>query len=126
MLSLPTVHQKQASQVRNPILHVFTHDGLVLTIEAYGDHTSNDEHNLGQAAATVLKLMSPFLNKGYHVFTENYYNSVALSKFHLEKNTYVTGTLRKVGKGNPKEVKAEMPKRGGMVWRVKEDVVVCK
>ena len=28
-----------------------THDGLVLTIEAYGGQGFNDEHNLGQTAA---------------------------------------------------------------------------
>ena len=48
----------------------------------------NDENNFGQTAATVLKLMTPFLNKGYNVFTDNYYNSVSLTKYlsnHGEK-----------------------------------------
>ena len=49
-----------------------THDGLVLTAEAYSGQGFNDEHNLGQTAATLLKLMKPYLNKGYHVFTDNY------------------------------------------------------
>ena len=34
-----------------------TYDGLVLTAEAYGGQGFNDENNLGQTAATVLKLM---------------------------------------------------------------------
>ena len=37
-----------------------TYDGLVLTAEAYGGQGFNDENNLGQTAATVLKLMTPF------------------------------------------------------------------
>ena len=40
--------------------------------------------------------------------------------------THVTGTLRKDRKGNSKEVLAGKPKKGEMVWRAKEDVVVCK
>ena len=55
------------------------YDGLVFTAEAYGGQGFNDENNLGQTAATVLKLMTPFLNKGYHVFIDNYYNSVSLT-----------------------------------------------
>ena len=37
-----------------------TYDGLVLTAEAYGGQGFNDENNLRQTAATVLKLMTPF------------------------------------------------------------------
>ena len=37
-----------------------TYDGLVLAAEAYGGQGFNDENNLGQTAATVLKLMTPF------------------------------------------------------------------
>ena len=47
-----------------------TNDGLVFTAEVYPGQGFNDEHNLGQTAATVLKLMKPYLNKGYHIFTE--------------------------------------------------------
>ena len=65
-----------------------THDGLVLTTEAYGDQGFNDEHNIGQTAAIVLKLMNPFLNKGDYVFTDNYYSLVALTKFLSKRNTY--------------------------------------
>ena len=58
-----------------------THDRLVLYIEAYGGQGFNDEHNKGQTAATVLKLMKSYLSKGYHVFTDNYNNSVSLTVF---------------------------------------------
>ena len=97
---------------------LFMHDGLVLTIETYGGQSFNDEHNHGQTAPIVLKLTNPFLNKGY--------NSVALTEFFSKKGTYVTGTLKKDRKGNPKEVIAGKPRKGEMVWRAKEDVVICK
>ena len=79
-----------------------TYDGLVLT--AYGGQGFNDENNLGQTAATVLKLMTPYLDKGYHVFTDNYYNSVSLTEYLSRHSTYITGTLRADRKRNPKKV----------------------
>ena len=102
-----------------------TYDGLVLTVEVYDGQGFNDEHNLGQTAAVVLKLMNPFLNKGYHVFTDNYYNSVALTEFLSKQGMYLTGTLRKDRKGNPKAVTAAKLKKGEMIRRIK-DVSVCK
>ena len=54
--------------------------------------------------------MNPFLKKCY-MFTDNYYNSVALTEFLLQKSTYATSTLRKDRKRNPKEVTAGKPKK---------------
>ena len=70
--------------------------------------------------------MNSFLNKDYHVFTDDYYNTVTLTEFLSKKSRYVTGTLRKYRKSNPKEVTTGKPKKGEMVWRAKEDVFVCK
>ena len=84
-----------------------TYDGLVLTAEAYGGQGFNDENNLGQAVATVLKLMTPFLNKAYHVFTGNYYNCISLTKFPSNHGTRITGTLRKDRKCSLKKVMRE-------------------
>ena len=94
-----------------------TYDGLVLTAKAYGGQGFNDENNLGQTAATVLKLMTPFLNKGYHVFRGNYYNSVSLTEYLLNHGIYITGTLRKDRNYNPKKVTGEKVKKGDMIWR---------
>ena len=87
------------NEIRIKFYNLFTHDGLVLTVEAYGGQGFDDEHKLGRIAAIVLKLM-----KVYHMFTEKCYNSVVSTEFLSEKNTFVTGTLRKDQKGNPKEV----------------------
>ena len=103
-----------------------TYDGLVLTDEAYGGQGFNDENNLGQTAATVLKLMTPYLDKGYHVFTGNYYNSVSLTEYLSRHSTYITGTLRADRKRNPKKVIKEKVQKGDMIWRSKNDTTVCK
>ena len=60
-------------------------------------------------------MMNPFLNKGYHVFTDNYYNTVTLTEFLSKQSTYVTGKLRKYRKSNSKKVTARKPKKGEMV-----------
>jgi len=51
-----------------------------------------------------MRLTRPFLNKGHHLFMDNFYNSVGLSKILLEHKTYTTGTLRSNRKLNPKQI----------------------
>lgn len=59
------------------------YDELVLTDKACGDKDFNEEHNLGQKAAILLKLTESFRRKGYRECTDNYYSSVALISFQL-------------------------------------------
>ena len=80
------------------LFELCTHNGFVLTAKAYGGQEFQDPDNLGQTGAIVLKLMKSYLNKGYHVFT------VELREYLSSKSTYITGTLRKDRKSNPKEV----------------------
>ena len=80
---------------------------------------------MGQTAATVLKLMKPYLNKGYHVFTDNYYSFVSLTDFLSTQATYITGALRKDRKWNPELVKKPKLKKGELIWRSQNDVTVC-
>ena len=87
---------------------------MVLNVEIYGGQGFNDEQNLGQTGATVLKLMEPFLNKEY-VFTNNFYNSVALTEYLSKQKTYITGTLRRNRKRNPESVISKKLKEGEMV-----------
>ena len=103
-----------------------TYDGLVLNVEIYGDQGFNDEQNLGQTGATMLKLMKPLLSKGYHVFTDNFYNSVALTEYLSKQKTYITGTLRRDRKRNPESVISKKLKEGEMIWRCLNDITVCK
>ena len=42
-----------------------------MSAEIYGGQGFIDVNNLGQTAAFVLKLMEPYLEKGYHAFTDN-------------------------------------------------------
>ena len=44
-----------------------------------------------------------YFNKGYHLFTGNFYNSIELAKTLMEKGTFITGTIRHNKKLIPKE-----------------------
>ena len=82
-----------------------TRNGFVLTAKDYGGQEFQYPDNLGQTGAIVLKLMKSYLNKGYHVFT------VELREYLSSKSTYITVTLRKDRKSNPKEVITRNPSR---------------
>ena len=55
-------------------------DGIVLKVKIYSGETTLDKHLLGQTGAIVLDLMEKFLGKGYHLYTDSFYNSFELTK----------------------------------------------
>ncbi|GLV40065.1 hypothetical protein CBL_02950 [Carabus blaptoides fortunei] len=61
----------------------------------------------GLGYVVVLKLLSlgNYLNKGYHLFMDNFFTSIQLIKALLQKDTYLTGTIRRNRKDIPKEAK---------------------
>ena len=93
-----------------------THDVIILRVSIYGGK-SIKENDLGKTAGVVIHLMNDYLDKGYSLFTDNYYS---------RRSTYITGTLRKDRKGNPKSVTKAMLKKGEVVWKSQGEVVVCK
>ncbi|XP_057310036.1 piggyBac transposable element-derived protein 4-like [Hydractinia symbiolongicarpus] len=70
--------------------------------------------------------MGNFLGKGYHLFTDNFYNSFELAKHLLGESTYICGTLRSNRKSNPKEVTKAKLKKGESISRSREVVTVAK
>ena len=55
--------------------------GIVLKVSIYSGEGYEDPNNLGQTGAIVLHLMDGCLDKGYSVYTDNYYNSIPLTEF---------------------------------------------
>ena len=107
------------------IFELCTHDSFILRVSIYGGKCI-EENDLGKTAGVVIHLMNDFLDKGYSLFTDNYYNSVCLAKYLTKRLTYITGTLKKDGKGNPNSVMKAMLKKGEVVWKSQGEVVVCK
>ena len=64
-------------------------DGIVLKVKIYSGETTLDKHLLGQTGAIVLDLMEKFLGKGYHLYTDSFYNSFELTKHVINQKTYL-------------------------------------
>ena len=101
-------------------------NGLIIKIKIYCGKEEGTQTDMGHASDVVLHLAEDFLDKGYVLFMDNFYNSVPLTKALTSKTSYVCGTLRSNRKENPKDVITKKLKKGEMVWRRKEDVTVCK
>ena len=76
---------------------------------------------------TVYKLLERFIGQGYHVFMDNYYNSVKLARRMHGDGIHVSGTLR-MNRGAPKIIK-DLKRRtnlkvGDTFFRRKGDVFV--
>lgn len=80
-----------------------TPDGYVLNIEIYKGKTDGVA-NGSKINDLVNRLMKPYLNKGHHLYMDNYYNSIDLSNQLFKQKTHTTGTLRRNRKKNPKSI----------------------
>ena len=107
-------------------IELCTDDGLVLKIQIYYGTKFPDTESLGQTGSIILHLMEPYLNKGYHLLTDNWYNSVSLTEYMSKRNTYITSTLRRDRKRNPSQVVGKKLRKGEMVFMSLGDVSVTK
>lgn len=69
-----------------------TSDGYVLMFLIYQGKDSTSNELGSKTEKLVLTLLDPFLNKGHHVFMDNFYNSVTLSNILLNSKTHTTGS----------------------------------
>lgn len=72
----------------------------------------------------VKHLLGDLLDKGYTLYTDNYYTSVSLAHTLLKRNTHLIGTLRKNRKLNPEPVITEKLNKGGIIARESNTGVV--
>ena len=61
--------------------------------------------DLSLSERVVADLMQPLLNKGYHLYTDNWYTSLPLYKYLHRQGTLACGTIRSNRKGFPEQVK---------------------
>lgn len=78
-----------------------------------GAKTDNDKKEIktyGLGFIVVNKLMSAcnYINKGYHVFCDNFFSSLTLVRNLYANNTFLSGTIRKMRKGLPDGVKGQL------------------
>ena len=61
---------------------------------------------------TVMEVCEPVLNKGYHMYCDNYFTSPALFQELADEQTGACGTLRVNRLGVPEDIKSAKPKPG--------------
>ena len=67
-----------------------------------------------------------FPDKGHHLYMDNYYNNLDLSRELFARNVYMAGTVWKNRKGLPLAVKEAKLKQGECVFRRNDDCLVLK
>uniref|UniRef100_A0A1A9WYG9 PiggyBac transposable element-derived protein domain-containing protein n=1 Tax=Glossina brevipalpis TaxID=37001 RepID=A0A1A9WYG9_9MUSC len=87
------------------------------------DHLVNRRN---YTTSVVLSLMDGFLDKGHVIYTDSFYNSVALTATLSLRSTYICGILRSNRQGNPEELIKQKLKKGEHNWQRSGSVVVCK
>lgn len=98
-------------------------DGYVVNIFMYCGKGESDD-STKKTEQIVMKLLKPYLMKGYHVFMDNFYNDVELSQKLLNLRTHTNGTLRKNRKTNPRVLTTKKLKKGEHYWLRKKQVYV--
>ncbi|XP_013139283.1 PREDICTED: piggyBac transposable element-derived protein 4-like isoform X2 [Papilio polytes] len=105
--------------------------GYVLNTMIYTGKNSSLPTIYGFQSSTekiVIHLFNSYLNKGFSLFMDNYYNSIELCRFLKTKKTDVVGTISRRRKQIPDAIKAVDKKvdRGTVVSRHCGDIsVVC-
>ena len=96
-------------------------NGFILHIEIYAgkDIDLHDDGGDGQAVAVVKRLLKEarVLNKGYKIYTDNFYTKPALADFLLEKKTMLIGTVRANSKDIPDAAKCQLDVGKMRFWR---------
>ena len=67
---------------------------------------------LSVSERVVADLIEPLLDKGYHLYIDNWYTSIPLLKFLFDHGTLACGTIQSNRKGFPDPVKKAKLKRG--------------
>ena len=104
--------------------------GYICGFEVYtGKDSKHDGPDCTKTTSIVMGLLDSInlLDKGYHVYFDNYYNSPELIERLLERKSHGCGTVRKEHQGLPKTVsKAKLIKRGWTVFHRKGNILALK
>lgn len=87
--------------VSNYVLSFYVYKGSRVS-----DEEKNEQKQFGLGYTVVKKLLSVgnYFNKGFHLFTDNFFSSIPLAQKLYSLGTYYTSTIRINRKGLPKEI----------------------
>ncbi|XP_069819582.1 piggyBac transposable element-derived protein 4-like [Dendropsophus ebraccatus] len=81
---------------------------------------------LGVSGKLVWELMFPLLDKGYHLYVDNFYTSLPLFKSLSTRATVACGTVRKNQRGLPSHPVAEVLRRGVFKAHCSDNMLLVK
>ena len=71
-------------------------------------------------------LMQSHLNKGHHIFMDNFYTSLPVAEYFLQHGTHVTGTIRDNRKHFPTELKSLALDKGAAAFYQHDGLMIAK
>lgn len=95
-----------------------TDTGITMAIRVYSAQNipyedPNAIEVFSKTEQIVLNLVRPYLDKGYHLYTNHFYTSPNLASYLIQRNTHLCGTIRPNRKGYPtREMDGENLKPG--------------
>ncbi len=121
-----TIRTKRA-RVGVKLYPLCTSDGITLGLRIYSAQNIpyedvNVPYQFTTSEQIVLNLVEPYFDKGYEVFTDNYYTSPQLASYLHLQGTHLSGTIRPNRHGYPtQEMAGENLDLGQIVNYVSED-----
>ena len=107
-----------------------THNGILLDFLIYHGNLAPGLVEMEDGSLVTERLpctlMQRYLNQGHHLFIDNYYASIGLAKYLLNKGTHVTGTIRDNRKQFPVQLKELILEKGEAAHFQHEGIVVTK
>ncbi|XP_053388758.1 piggyBac transposable element-derived protein 4-like [Mercenaria mercenaria] len=99
------------------------HNGYVNDIQVYlGKENRDGDKGLGERV--VMDLVTPILNRGHHVYCDNYFTTAGLFEELQQQGTYACGTFRSNRRGIPDEIKQQkLKEQGTSIMMQKENMV---
>ncbi|KAK7099673.1 hypothetical protein V1264_022751 [Littorina saxatilis] len=93
-------------------------NGYVCHVDLYAGRQLDVVYDEGQAHGVVMNLMTvcSVLNKGYHLFTDNFYTKPRLADVLSAVQTYLTGTVRSNSRGLGAVIQEARPPVGGTLF----------
>ena len=93
-----------------------TPESYTWNVEVYTGNSSNVE-SFTHSEFVVIQLAKDLLGCGRVIYADNFYSSVPLAEYILQKKTYFCGTLRKARRYIPKEVTLAKLKKGECIGK---------
>ncbi|XP_050709301.1 piggyBac transposable element-derived protein 4-like [Eriocheir sinensis] len=110
----------------SPKARGYTWNFCLYSHRLYDEMLDNPELSaLSKSERVPVYLMLDLLNKGRHVVLDNWYSSLHLAEFLLERGTLTTGTIRP-NRGVPPIMKNESLSRGQALFSRKDEILQVK